>query len=74
MTAADAASAPANPLFEISPLPFELPPFADITLEHCREAILDGMVPMRRDGMLKVRQGIVTPLEIVRSAGNPEDY
>ena len=32
-----------NPLFEPSPLPFGLPPFADITLEHCREAILAGM-------------------------------
>jgi general secretion pathway protein E len=31
------------------------------------QAIADGMVPMRRDGMLKVKQGIVTPAEILRS-------
>src|SRR3954468_9783253 len=46
MTAAD-ASVSANPLFEPSSLPFELPPFADITLEHCREAILAGMSEQR---------------------------
>jgi general secretion pathway protein E len=31
------------------------------------QAIADGMVPLRRDGMMKVRQGIVTPAEILRS-------
>jgi type IV pilus assembly protein PilB len=31
------------------------------------QAIADGMVPMRRDGMLKAKQGIVTPAEILRS-------
>jgi len=31
------------------------------------QAVADGMVPMRRDGMLKARHGIVTPGEIVRS-------
>jgi len=31
------------------------------------QAITDGMIPMRRDGMLKVKQGIVTPAEILRS-------
>ena len=31
------------------------------------QAIADGMVPMKRDGMLKVKQGIVTPTEILRS-------
>jgi type II secretory ATPase GspE/PulE/Tfp pilus assembly ATPase PilB-like protein len=31
------------------------------------QAIGDGMVPMRRDGMLKARQGVVTPGEILRS-------
>jgi type II secretory ATPase GspE/PulE/Tfp pilus assembly ATPase PilB-like protein len=31
------------------------------------QALADGMVPMRRDGMLKVKQGIVTPAEIIRS-------
>jgi type II secretory ATPase GspE/PulE/Tfp pilus assembly ATPase PilB-like protein len=30
-------------------------------------AVADGMIPMRRDGMIKARQGIVTPAEIVRS-------
>ncbi|MHB8376644.1 MAG: GspE/PulE family protein [Dehalococcoidia bacterium] len=30
------------------------------------QAIADGMVPMRRDGMLKAKQGIVTPAEILR--------
>ena len=31
------------------------------------QALADGMIPMRRDGMLKVKQGIVTPAEILRS-------
>jgi general secretion pathway protein E len=31
------------------------------------QAIADGMVPMRRDGMLKVKQGLVTPSEILKS-------
>jgi general secretion pathway protein E len=31
------------------------------------QAIADGMVTLRRDGMLKVKQGIVTPTEILRS-------
>jgi len=31
------------------------------------QAIADGMIPMRRDGMLKVKQGVVTPAEILRS-------
>ena len=31
------------------------------------QAIADGMVPMRRDGMLKVKHGLVTPAEILRS-------
>ncbi len=30
-------------------------------------AIADGMVPLRRDGMQKVKQGLVTPGEILRS-------
>jgi type IV pilus assembly protein PilB len=29
-------------------------------------AVEDGMVPMRRDGMLKAKQGIVTPAEVMR--------
>ena len=31
------------------------------------QAIADGMVPMRRDGMLKVRDGQTTPYEIIRN-------
>jgi general secretion pathway protein E len=30
------------------------------------QAVTDGMVPMRRDGMLKVREGITTPYEMMR--------
>src|SRR3954463_13334396 len=32
-----------NPLAAPSSLPFTLPPFAAVTLEHCREALLAGM-------------------------------
>jgi peptidyl-dipeptidase Dcp len=32
-----------NPLLRPSPLPYGLPPFRDITPEHCREALLAGM-------------------------------
>jgi len=31
------------------------------------QAIREGMIPMRRDGMLKVKQGITTPYEVIRS-------
>lgn len=31
------------------------------------QAIAEGMVPMRRDGMLKVQQGVTTPREVMRS-------
>jgi peptidyl-dipeptidase Dcp len=40
---------PANPLFAPSPLPFGLPPFGDITPEHCREALLAGMSEQRAE-------------------------
>jgi general secretion pathway protein E len=30
------------------------------------QAVKDGVVPMRRDGMLKVRDGITTPREVLR--------
>jgi len=40
---------PANPFAAPSPLPYELPPFADITLEHCREALLAGMAAQRAE-------------------------
>src|SRR3712207_2776206 len=36
-----------NPLGSVSALPFRLPPFADITPEHCREALLAGMSEQR---------------------------
>jgi general secretion pathway protein E len=32
-----------------------------------KQAIADGMVPMRREGMHKVKLGIVTPAEVLRS-------
>jgi peptidyl-dipeptidase Dcp len=38
-----------NPLREPSALPFALPPFADITAEHCREALLAGMAEQREE-------------------------
>jgi peptidyl-dipeptidase Dcp len=38
-----------NPLAATSSLPYELPPFADITLEHCREALLAGMAAQRAE-------------------------
>ncbi|SFN99432.1 peptidyl-dipeptidase Dcp . Metallo peptidase. MEROPS family M03A [Geodermatophilus obscurus] len=46
---ADATTAPSNPLLTDSPLPYRLPPFADITLEHCREAVLAGMAEQRAE-------------------------
>jgi peptidyl-dipeptidase Dcp len=48
-----AAAAPTvssdNPLREPSTLPFGLPPFAEITPEHCREALLAGMAEQRAE-------------------------
>ncbi|MGY1639125.1 M3 family metallopeptidase [Geodermatophilus sp. SYSU D00742] len=38
-----------NPLLEPSELPLQLPPFAAITLEHCREALLAGMAEQRTE-------------------------
>ena len=50
MSAVGTASvSPDNPLREPSPLPFGLPPFADITPEHCREALLAGMAEQRAE-------------------------
>src|SRR4051795_1354890 len=43
------ATGTTNPLLEPSALPFELPPFADITLEDCRDAILAGMAEQRAE-------------------------
>src|SRR3954463_4778380 len=52
MSAADPAPALSddNPLASPSSLPFGLPPFAGITLEHCREALLAGMAEQRAEG------------------------
>ena len=50
MSAAESSPVtPANPLFVPSPLPFGLPPFGDITPEHCREALLAGMAEQRAE-------------------------
>jgi general secretion pathway protein E len=41
---------------------------ANASIQDIRErAIKDGMVPMWRDGMLKVKQGITTPYELLRN-------
>ncbi|HEY1485883.1 MAG TPA: M3 family metallopeptidase, partial [Micromonosporaceae bacterium] len=39
----------ANPLFHVSPLPYQLPPFAEIAPEHYEEAHLAGMAEQRRE-------------------------
>ncbi|MGY2082574.1 M3 family metallopeptidase [Blastococcus sp. SYSU DS0539] len=50
MSTVDAPTlSPANPLAAPSELPFRLPPFADVDLEHCREALLAGMAEQRRE-------------------------
>ncbi|SMO60369.1 peptidyl-dipeptidase Dcp [Geodermatophilus aquaeductus] len=51
MSAEPAPAVPSadNPLLAESPLPFGLPPFGDITLEHCREAVLAGMAEQRAE-------------------------
>jgi peptidyl-dipeptidase Dcp len=38
-----------NPLLNVSELPFRLPPFGDISAEHCREALLAGMAEQRAE-------------------------
>ena len=48
-TPAPADPSPTNPLLTDSPLPYRLPPFAEITLEHCREAVLAGMAEQRAE-------------------------
>ncbi len=35
--------------------------------ELLQQAQADGMIPMRRDGMIKVQQGITTPREVIHS-------
>ncbi len=50
MSAAESSPVPpANPLFGPSPLPYALPPFGDITPEHCHEALLAGMAEQRAE-------------------------
>src|SRR3954469_15690097 len=39
----------ANPLAAPSSLPYQLPPFAEITTEHVREALLAGMAEQRAE-------------------------
>lgn len=48
-TPAPETLSPANPFAAPSTLPYELPPFADITLEHCREALVAGMAAQRAE-------------------------
>src|SRR3712207_7801611 len=50
MNADPAAPSADNPLLEPSALPLQLPPFAAITLEHCREGVLAGMAEQRAEG------------------------
>jgi general secretion pathway protein E len=38
------------------------------TSEVRQQAIEDGMVPLMKDGMLKVKEGITTPSEVLRNA------
>ena len=54
MAAMTSSPAPAplpasNPLAAVSQLPHQLPPFADITPEHVREALLAGMAEQRAE-------------------------
>ncbi|MCW2682560.1 MAG: dcp, partial [Blastococcus sp.] len=49
MSADTAAVSRDNPLHQPSDLPFGLPPFADISAEHCREALLTGMEQQRAE-------------------------
>ena len=42
------------------------------TIEIRNQAIEEGMTPMLRDGMLKVKEGITTPGEILRNISSIE--
>ena len=46
---ASAPLSPSNPLAAPSQLPYQLPPFAEITPEHVREALLAGMAEHRAE-------------------------
>jgi len=37
------------------------------------QSIKDGMITMMKDGMLKVKDNITTPSEVLRSAYSPEE-
>src|SRR5215211_4583151 len=49
MSAVTASESADNPLMTVSELPFRLPPFGDISAEHCREALLAGMAEQRTE-------------------------
>ncbi len=38
------------------------------TVQLRNQAIEDGMIPLMRDGMLKVKAGVTTPAEVLRNA------
>src|SRR5687768_1019741 len=64
MSAVDTAVvSPDNPLRDPSALPFGLPPFADITPEHCREALLAGMAEQRAEVAAVVGSGAPATFE-----------
>ncbi len=58
-------------IFEVLPVSSKI---ANLILEHPdssaveKEAILEGMTTMKRDGYLKVLQGVTTPEEVIRVA------
>ena len=37
------------------------------TAEVRRQAIKEGMVPLLKDGMIKAKQGVTTPTEVLRN-------
>jgi general secretion pathway protein E len=42
------------------------------TIDLRNQAIREGMVPLMKDGMLKVQAGITTPYEVLRNAYSPD--
>ncbi len=65
-------------LFEVLPVSDAIRALlaADADVPHVRaQALREGMVPLRTDGMLKVQAGITTPHEVMRNAfslGDPD--
>jgi len=43
------------------------------TVEFREQAYKEGMVPLIKDGMLKVKEGMTTPSEVLRNAYNMEE-